>query len=374
MKVLNIISRYNVGGTAQWLYQLSHGLSENKIENKLLVGNCPKGEMEDERLSTINHIKIAGLGPRAHYLCTLLAFFQIRKEIKKFRPDIVNTHTSKAGVLGRLAAKTVKASPKVIHTYHGHVFYGYFNPIIEFLVKRIEKMLGLFTNQYFVLGEKGVEDLKSLGLINKDNYRQVLPGVADSTRLDKVKTREELGIRGDSFVVGWLGRKVPIKRIDRILNLAEINPDITFLIAGVGTPILESFKDRFLNGNLANVIEKGYATPAQIWSASDVCLITSDNEGIPTSSIEASLYSVPIVSTDAGSIRDVIKDGENGFICSSNIESLSTAIKKLKNDSELLEEMGQNAREKALTKFSPQTFIMSQILGYSRIISKSNLS
>ena len=371
MKVLNIMSRYNVGGTAQWLYQLSHGLSENNIENRMLVGNCPKEEIEDKRLTSINHTKIAGLGPGTNPLSTLIALFQIRREIKKFRPDIVNTHTSKAGVLGRIAAKSIRPAPKVIHTYHGHVFSGYFNPIIEFCVKRIEQILGLFTDTFFVLGDKVLQDLRNLHLVNNENYHLVLPGVADQVRLDKDKVRNELGIKGDSFVVGWLGRKVPIKRIDRILDLAEINPEMTFLIAGVGTPVLETYKNRFSNGKLSNVIEKGFATPAQIWSGSDVCLITSDNEGIPTSSIEAALYSIPVVSTDAGSIRDVVVDGTTGFICLSNIASLSDALRRLQNETGLAKEMGSKARKLALDKFSPEASVEAQIRGYKKVLARS---
>ena len=371
MKVLKIMSRYNVGGTAQWLYQLSHGLSENSIENRMLVGNCPNGEKEDERLSSINHTKIPGLGPGTNPLSTLIAFFQIRREIKNFRPDIVNTHTSKAGVLGRIAAKSIRPAPKVIHTYHGHVFYGYFNPIIEFGVKRIEQILGLFTDIFFVLGDKVLKDLKTLHLVNNKNYHQVLPGVADPVRLDRAKVRNDLGTKGDSFVVGWLGRKVPIKRIDRILDLAEINPEMTFLIAGVGTPVLETYKNRFSNGKLSNVIEKGFATPAQIWSASDVCLITSDNEGIPTSSIEAALYSIPVVSTNAGSIRDVVVDGTTGFICLSNIASLSDALRRLHDGPGLAKEMGSKARKLALDKFSPEVSVEAQIRGYKKVLARS---
>lgn len=365
------MSRYNVGGTAQWLYQLSHGLSDNQIENMMLVGNCPKGEVEDERLSSIKHTKIAGLGPGTNPLSTLMAFFQIRREIKKFHPDIVNTHTSKAGVLGRLAAKSIRHSPKVIHTYHGHVFYGYFNPIIEFGVKRIEQILGLFTDIFFALGDKVLKDLKTLHLVNNENYHQVLPGVADPVRLGRDVVRKDLGIKSDSFVIGWLGRKVPIKRLDRILDIAEINPEMTFLIAGVGTPVRETYKNRFSNGKLSNVIEKSFATPAQIWSASDVCLITSDNEGIPTSSIEAALYSIPVVSTDAGSIRDVVVDGATGFICLSKINSLSDALRRLQNEPGLAKEMGSKARKLALDKFSPEASVQTQIRGYKKVLARS---
>jgi glycosyltransferase involved in cell wall biosynthesis len=368
MKILNIMSRYNVGGTAQWLYQLSTGLTKNNITNRMLVGNCPEGELEDERISYINHRKIAGLGPGTNLATTLIAFFKIRDEIKKFRPDIVNTHTSKAGVIGRLAAKSVRPTPKVVHTYHGHVFYGYFNPILEFAIKSLERILSQFTDTFFVLGDKVLEDLLKLHLVNTSNSHQVLPGVADPEKLDKYEARAQLGIKDGTFVVGWLGRKVPIKRIDRTLDLAELNPNITFLLAGVGPKVTETYKDRFSNGNLSNVIEVGYATPSQVWSASDICLITSDNEGIPTSSIEAALFEIPVVSTDAGSIRDVVVDEETGFICESNIDSLSEAIRKLKNDPKLTKEMGIDARKIALMKFSPESSVLSQINGYEKTL------
>ena len=88
------MTRFNVGGTSQWLFNLSQGLSENEIENLLLVGECPKSETEDSRLSKIPHKKIIGLGPKNSLASTISSFFQLRRAIKDFRPDIVNTHTS----------------------------------------------------------------------------------------------------------------------------------------------------------------------------------------------------------------------------------------------------------------------------------------
>ena len=111
------MTRFNVGGTSQWLFNLSQGLSENEIENLLLVGECPKSETEDSRLSKIPHKKIVGLGPKNSLASTISSFFQLRRAIKDFRPDIVNTHTSKAGVLGRIAAFSLPNRPTIVHTY-----------------------------------------------------------------------------------------------------------------------------------------------------------------------------------------------------------------------------------------------------------------
>jgi hypothetical protein len=131
MRVLNVMSRFNVGGTSQWLYQLSKGLDERKIDNLLIIGDCPKGEREDLRLRELNSTRISGLGPKKSLVSTFKAFLELREEIQLFNPDIVNTHTSKAGFLGRIATKSLKSKAKVVHTYHGHVLHGYFNPFIE---------------------------------------------------------------------------------------------------------------------------------------------------------------------------------------------------------------------------------------------------
>ena len=368
MKVLNIMSRFNVGGTAQWLNQLSVGLDKNDIENELLVGNCSLDEIEDERLHSLTHKKILGLGPGTSIQNTIKAFFEIRKEINAYRPDIVNTHTSKAGVIGRIAAVSIRPRPKIVHTYHGHVFSGYFNPFIAAAIKLIERSLAHVTDYFFTLGERVFNDLRALKIVNQDNYFQVLPGVEDVLKIEKTQARKNLGIESDSVVVGWLGRKVPIKRLDRILDLAQKNQDLVFLIAGVGPSVKTTFKSRFANGSLSNVIEIDYATPSEIWSASDICLLTSDNEGIPTSAVEAALFSLPVVSTDAGSISDVVKNGVTGYICKSEIDSISKVLRELANSPKLRISMGEQARNLALEKFSPASFIKSHTFGYEKAL------
>jgi len=364
VKVLNIMSRFNVGGTSQWLYNLSQGLDEKGLENLLVIGDCPNGEHEDERLSLINHLKIEGLGPGASVSSTLTAFFQVRRAIKRFGPDIINTHTSKAGVIGRLAAKSTLKRRKVVHTYHGHVLSGYFSKPVETLIRYVEMTLRFCTDLYFVSGQRVMDEIVKAKILGSKPVLTVWPAVPDFKLGSRESLRKSLGIPSDAFVVGWLGRKVPIKRIDRILELAQSNPDFFFIVAGDGPRVRETYASKFDGGQLKNFIELGISNPSEIWTVSDVCLLTSDNEAMPISPIEASLSSKPVVATDAGSTSEVVKNSETGFLCGMEVQALKAAIKRLADDRNLRMSMGSRAREFALEKFSPQASVARQIEGY----------
>lgn len=370
MRVLNIMSRFNVGGTSQWLFQLSQGLSESGIDNILVIGNCPKSELEDSRLMGISHQRVKGLGPKVSIYKTIIGFFELRKVIKEFKPDIVNTHTSKAGVIGRIAAFSLKKRPVIVHTYHGHVLSGYFNPLIEGAVKRIEILLSVITDYFLVLGEQGMQDISKAGIIKRNNALQVWPAVPDLEPGDRKSLRLNLNISDNKLVVGWLGRKVPIKRVDRILELAGRNPEITFLLAGDGTSIRSQFPNLFKDGALKNVIEAGFMSPSNIWAISDICIQASDNEGIPSSPIEAALAGRPIIATDAGATREVLIDGKTGILCTTDIADLASALDKLSKDSSLCEEMGRAGRQFVLKKFAPKASVERQIDGYKLALAK----
>ncbi len=369
MRVLHVMSRYNVGGTAQWLYQLSMGLKENHIENMLLIGDCPNGELEDSRISKLNFVRIEGLGPKTSILKTLSAFLCIRKEIKRFKPEIVNTHTSKAGALGRLAAFTVKPRPRIIHTYHGHVLSGYFGAAKSFVVRTIERLLSLFTDYFFVSGQQVLQDIRKAKIIRKNNFYTVWPSVPDFEIQDKSLTRLKYGIPPEKLVVGWLGRKVQIKRIDRILELAHEYNDVTFIIAGDGKL---SELDYLQNTPIDdNVIELGFTTASEMWSICDVCLITSDNEAIPISPIEAALAKVPVIALDAGSTREVLINGKTGILCAKESNDLFLALQKLIRDQKLRTEMGEAARNFVLSKFAPSEAVQRQIAGYRTVLERA---
>lgn len=358
------MSRFNVGGTSQWLYQLSSGLTSQGVENRLIIGDCPSNEREDLRINEIDHLRLKGLGPKKNPINTLKAFVHLRTAIKDFKPDVINTHTSKAGVLGRIASKTVRGNAVNVHTYHGHVLTGYFSKPLEFAIKSVEKALRSFTDFYLVSGEKVLEDIRQAGIIRGSNVLNIWPAVPDYEKSERDTVRKRLGLSSKQVVVGWLGRKVPIKRIDRILDAASRLPEITFLIAGDGESIRETFPEYFVGGKGANIIELGFSSPKEIWSASDIAILTSDNEAMPISPIEAALASVPVVAIDAGSTREVMIDGETGILCTPDSDSLVTAIKSLASDQESRSTLGAAARKLALSKFSPESSVQRQIVGY----------
>jgi len=370
LRVLNIMSRFNVGGTSQWLFQLSQGLSESGIDNLLVIGDCPKSELEDSRLMGISHQRVKGLGPKVSIYKATKGFFELRKVIKEFKPDIVNTHTSKAGVIGRIATFSIKKRPVIVHTYHGHVLSGYFNPLIEGAVKRIEILLSFITDYFLVSGEQVLNDISKARIIRGEKALQIWPAVPDLKVGERKALRLNFDISDNKLVVGWLGRKVPIKRVDRILALAGRNPEITFLLAGDGASIRSQFTNLFKDGALKNVIEAGFMTPSDIWAISDICLITSDNEAMPISPIEAALASRPIIATDAGATREVLVDGKTGILCSRDIADLASALDKLSIDSSLRQEMGRAGRQFVLKKFAPKTSVERQIEGYKLALAK----
>lgn len=368
MKVLNIMSRFNVGGTSQWLYQLSRGLDNQNISNLLLIGDCPDGEREDDGLANLKHRRITGLGPKTSALQTLKAIRQLRREIKNFDPDIINTHTSKAGVLGRIAAKSSGSKAKVVHTYHGHVLHGYFNPIFQSLIRFIEITLSLITDLFLVSGEQVLQDLRQAGIIRSKPVLTIWPAVPDLTPGDRKELRKSLGIPNDAVVFGWLGRKVPIKRIDRIVELARSRPSHYFVIAGDGEEVKIPGSNYSAEG-LGNLVELGFTSPSSIWAISDICLLTSDNEAMPISPIEAALCGKPVIATDAGSTREVVIQGETGFVCQKDVKELLAYVDLLASDKALRAKLGDEARKFALAKFSTQSSIERQIVGYKQALS-----
>ena len=368
MRVLNVMSRFNVGGTSQWLYQLSKGLDEKKIENLLIIGDCPKGEREDLRLGELNSQRISGLGPKTSPLHTLRAFLALRKEIKLYNPDIVNTHTSKAGFLGRVATKSLRSKAKVVHTYHGHVLHGYFNPFFETIIRFMEILLNRFTDLFLVSGEQVLRDLQEAKIIRNKPAMTIWPAVPEIKVGNGIELRRSWGIPQEAVVFGWLGRKVPIKRLDRILGLAQERPNYTFVLAGDGTAAKDSFPEYFHNGELVNVIERGFTSPSDLWAVADVCLLTSDNEAMPISPIEAALCGRPAIATDAGSAREVVLDGQTGFISPKLQANLLALVDQLGSSEALREKMGVAAYKFADLRFSPKSSIERQIAGYKKAL------
>jgi glycosyltransferase involved in cell wall biosynthesis len=362
---MHVIARFNQGGTATWLNNLIVGQRSNGDAIELVAGDVQLGEIEDSRFDELDGVKVNHLGRSVSIIKDFKSILEVRAKILKFRPDVVNTHTAKAGLVGRIAAYSIGSKrPKIIHTYHGHVLYGYFNPITNHLYRFIEIALSHITDLILVSGSRVKRELLEAGIGHESKYVLVKPGIEQVEQLKKSQTRDQLQLSQEAIVVGWLGRLSPIKRPDRVLELANAFPDLIFLIGGSGELLDQTRMSAPINVRFA-----GWVTPSLIWSASDIALLTSDNEAQPISLIEAASLKLPLIGEDVGSVSEVILSGISGYLTNSFQDRLE-ALRALGSDSELRRRMGDKAYLDFKTKFSLDQFIITHQDAYKRAVSE----
>lgn len=365
MKIVHIIARFNQGGTASWIKLLSLGLKAEGHEVQLLSGSVQGNEVEDSGFFALSGIRVSGLGRSISLVGDFKAFFQIRKFLIHAKVDIVNTHTFKAGVLGRLAALSIRKNrPVIIHTFHGHLLYGYFGKLSTLIFTSIEKFLASKSNLLLVSGERVKNELLANGIGAKNNLLVVRPGVSKLEKINRVDCRKKFGIPLDVHVVGWLGRMVPIKRPDKVIYMANNMPETIFLMGGDG----ELF-EKINQSAPKNVLLVGWSSASEIWSCSNIALLTSDNEAQPISLIESAYLGLPSVAQDVGSVSEVVLNGKTGFLFT-DIELGIVALRKLMRDEVAAASMGSAALDYVTHKFSPEQFIQSHIEAYRLAISQ----
>jgi len=360
------MSRFNVGGTSLWIFNNTEAFTKLGVQSFLVVGECPETEKEDYRLNSLKNKKLVGLGPKQSFYSTLRAFLELRKVIREYQPDIINTHTSKAGLIGRLAAVVGSHDAALVHTYHGHVFTGYFSRPVKALIWLAEFLLSKLTDFFFITGSKVRDDLKIRRIINDGNSIVVYPTIFDlaDDYMKNSNNEKDDKTKSGRLRVGSLGRKVKIKRLDRVVELATLRPNIDFVIAGDGVPLQELVGDGFVIASLQNIKEIGYIRPEDFWIDIDVCLITSDNEGIPSSPLEAALFKIPIIATDVGSVDETLVNSKTGILCTPTIDSLLIALDSLDRDRIKATEMGELGRKFVLEKFNQMQSAQIQLDGY----------
>ena len=319
IRVAQIIARLNVGGSAIQAITLTKRLEPLGYETLLIRGSEASHEGSMDHLAEelgVRPLRIARMG-RELGLGDIAAFIGLVRELRRFRPDVVHTHAAKAGTLGRLAALVPGAGrPGVtVHTFHGHSLTGYFSPRKAALFLRIERFLAKRTTRLIAVSDEVRDDLVRLGVAPAERFEVIRLGldlshfaVGEAERRRRgAALRSQLGIPADAHLVTLVARLVPIKRVDRFLAIAEHlaarRDDVWFLIAGDGElraqlQALPQPRQIVWAGFLRDV-------PA-VCFASDVVVLTSDNEGTPLSLIEAQAAGVPVVSTRVGGAAAVV--------------------------------------------------------------------
>jgi len=372
IRVLRVIARMNIGGPALQVTTLADGLDAARFEQRLLVGDVAKGEADylELRAPHVEAVHVPGLGRSPDPTGDLRALGTLRREIRAFRPHIVHTHTAKAGVLGRSAAMLAR-SPTRVHTFHGHLLHGYFSPFVTRAVVRIERAYARHTTRLVAVGTQVREELLAAGIGRPEQYVVVPPGVALPTPPSRSEARALLGLRDDAQVVAFVARLTRVKRADRFAmaarRVADNHPGAVFVIAGEGE-LLPELRSQ-LNELGERVHFLGWRPDVEtIYAAADVVALTSDNEGMPLSLIEAASVGCPAVTTRVGSAPEVVLDGTSGFVVDLDASAVAAALNRVLDDPALRNRLARGAIEHAKQNFSRARLIADTERLYEQLV------
>ncbi len=361
-----MIARVNLGGTARWLETLTAEQAAAGQEVIVATGHVQGDEVEDPGADTMPLVRLDRLGRAVSPLDDLWAARELRDLIGDLQPDVVNTHTAKAGLVGRAAALSLgRRRPAVVHTVHGHLLKGYFSTMAVRGISMSERVMAAASDLVLAAGQKVRDDLVAARIVSPDKVVVVRPGVRDFARIPREEARAALGVGdlGAKPVAGWLARVVRVKRPDRLAGAAIATPEVDYLVGGDGA--LRAGLEEHAPTNLRTL---GWVDPPTFWSASDLAVLTSDNEAMPYSLVEAALAGLPTVTTDAGSASEVVVDGVTGFVVPLSADAVADAVRRLVADPGAMAAMGAAARERALVEFSPRRMLAEHTAAYEKAL------
>ncbi len=360
IKLIHIITRLDKGGSAENTFLTLKGLDKSRYEVSLITGpveNPSQDRRNQIEESGVNDIQVPQLRRNINLFYDLRALLKIRRLLKKEKPDIVHTHTSKAGLLGRLAAR-LAGIPSIIHTPHGHVFFGYFGALKTKMFILLEKLASRITDRIIALTPREKADYLSYKVAEEDKLVVIPSGIElhkcqPTPQEERSKLRKELGIPDRSAVVGTAGRLVPVKGpgflLQAIGQVISEHPDTYLVFAGDG-PLRKNLKKDAVDRGLAkNIIFTGWRDDmARVLSVFDIFCLPSLNEGMGRVLVEAMALGKPIVASDVGGIPDLIIPGKNGILVPpQNPGELAKQILFLIKNREEREKLGRAGKEMA---------------------------
>lgn len=357
LRVARVIARLNVGGPAHHVTLLTARLDASKFCSHLLTGRPSAREAEFRSVlesSGIVPLEIEHLGPQIAPIADIRALIELARQLRRIKPDIVHTHTAKAGALGRVAALAVRPRPIIVHTYHGHVLEGYFGRSVAAAYRLAEKLLARISDRLVAVSESTVDDLVRLGVAPRDRFTVISIGLDLERFLDlspepDADARANLSISPDDVVVTFVGRLVPIKRVDVLLHAIALAipeaPDLRLLIVGDGELRVEHEALATKLGIADRLLFLGFRFDLErIAAATDIAVLSSDNEGTPVALIEAGAAARPSVSTDVGGVADIVGPATGRLVPSGDYVALAAALVELARDPPLRSALGIEAR------------------------------
>src|SRR5712692_3676234 len=374
--VIHIITRLDRGGSARNTFLTVLGHDRKRFRVRLVYGRSMPLMAEEAALMKVDLKLLSQAGVGVFEEPTLVrdvrpildawAMLALWRLLRRERPAIVHTHTSKAGVVGRLAAWLARV-PIVIHTPHGHIFYGYYGGVASAIIRLLERLLAKISDRIVTLTDRGAEKHVQYKIAGPEKFVTIHSGIDlayfRSVHVDPAVKRKELGLPPDGAIVGTVGRLVPIKGLEWLLKaaprvLAEF-PQACFVIIGEG-PLLGELKELTsrLGIGLRVMFLGAREDVPECLATLDLFVLPSLNEGMGRVLLEAMAVGCPVVATRVGGIPDIVADGTNGLLVPPRDErARGEAILTLLRDRSRRAAYGEAARRHVDGRFDIETMV-----------------
>jgi glycosyltransferase involved in cell wall biosynthesis len=363
MRIARVLTRLNLGGPARQVLASDPLLVQRGHDVRVLTGTPAPGEGDlFDALTTrgLDVVRVPALVRRIAPVKDLFAARELRRELSAFRPDVLHTHASKAGYLGRRALRRSPDAERVarVHTFHGHVLEGYFGPGLSRRLIAVERELAAETDRIVAVSHATADDLVRLGVAPEEKLVVVQPGIdlAPFLELPRGESRDRGELRGligagpDDVVVGVVGRLAAVKRPELALDVFELlaaqHPGLHLAFVGDGEE--RRGLERRIGGLSGPGAERVHLLGARedmpvVLADLDAVLLTSRSEGLPVALVEAAAAGLPVVATAVGGVEEVVAHERTGFLGTS-AEELAYGLATLLGDAEERRAMGERAR------------------------------
>lgn len=360
--LIHIITRLEPGGSAQ---NVIDSVVYQARERRVLLIAGPyrgAGTLPMDLLENAEYTEVPELVRNISPLKDLKALFRLKKLIEERRPAIVHTHTSKAGILGRLAAWLANRGipdrkAVIVHTPHGHVFYGYFGPVRTFVFKGIERLAARITDHFIALTEGEMKESIAGGLGKPDKWEIIHSGLRFKNQPCQ-NAKKDLGIEKEELVIAVVARLEPVKGVEYFIRAAAellnrgTGKKLRFLVVGDGAlrGRLEALAAKL--GTAGRTLFAGFQRDVYKYlAASDIYVQPSLNEAMGRTVLEAQYMKLPVVASAVCGLPDAVRDGVTGLLVPpADPQALAGAVEALIRDDQLRCRMREAARRSVLEK------------------------
>lgn len=369
IRVLHIITRLDPGGSTINTLQTVARLDRAAYDVELVAGRT--ADPSGEAIAFINRHRLyctflGSLVREVHPLKDAAAFLRLCGIIRRGKYDIVHTHSSKAGILGRWAARLCGVK-KIVHTPHGHVFYGYFPQIVTRIFLWVERLSARITTRLIALTDKGVEEHLALGVGRREQWTAIPSGIdLDVFRASeeaRVRLRQELGLQASSLVFMSVARLEAVKNaavlVEAFALLVKEYPAARLVFVGEGSRRDFLRTQAVQHGVADEVIFTGFRKDvAALLNAGDVFVMASVNEGMGRAVLEAMATGLPVIVSRAGGLPSIVDDGKEGFLIDpADPRAWYEAMRRLASSQELRSRMALEACARVSARFTVQAMV-----------------